>query len=626
MITSGQSVQPDGTSRPIRIIPIKASSILSQNPQAVTVTSSQSSSSPKSFRVISSQQLGLEPNHTTCNSQQQWFSERSGFGVDSTPKRTSATTIPGSNQDIARNIVSQYINQNGSYKDQPVMKNTIPKSNTKVRKFPKQRLRLSPKKTYRDLNSKAQVCMNLRSESERLKYEELTRKLTFKCQQLAKRAYKTQIERKRNLMREQIDLELMFKKIKVPLSRKIYELPYTAVIQNQLLPENDNDPNISFSSSSESENDQSTNIDDDLVTPGVKEEILISDEEKMWKSNLKFSVSETGVLRSQQTDNNAAQLLSTGKKDQDNLTKSSITESKKISAVKKEIKSEKRKSSEQNSEKAKRFQNENDNLQPKTVNKIHQSRKEVFDHISSIAVKQEPEIAMADYSYKNKQQNSKKENEQKVSIKSEPTENSILQKGSQLRFGDTETLHCICKTIYDYKKFYLKCELCLNWFHGKCVGINQKQAKRLTEFICPNCSENSNKDELYCICKTPYDENQFYIGCDACGNWFHGSCVGINSDEASKIETYFCPNCKTEEKKEDDSANFNFALEAEHFELLGELMRVLMEHQHSWPFNEESTDKEYPNYSKFVSDPICKLTILKGAFLIISLTVLKRCL
>ena len=27
---------------------------------------------------------------------------------------------------------------------------------------------------------------------------------------------------------------------------------------------------------------------------------------------------------------------------------------------------------------------------------------------------------------------------------------------------------------------------------------------------------------LYCVCKTAYDETKFYIGCDICSNWFHG--------------------------------------------------------------------------------------------------------
>eukprot|EP00730_Choanoeca_flexa_P001279 TRINITY_DN10563_c0_g1_i3.p1 TRINITY_DN10563_c0_g1~~TRINITY_DN10563_c0_g1_i3.p1 ORF type:complete len:688 (+),score=125.57 TRINITY_DN10563_c0_g1_i3:148-2211(+) len=51
-------------------------------------------------------------------------------------------------------------------------------------------------------------------------------------------------------------------------------------------------------------------------------------------------------------------------------------------------------------------------------------------------------------------------------------------------------------------------------------------------------------EELYCICRTPYDEAQFMIECDACKDWFHGSCVGVLEAEASSIESYICHACE----------------------------------------------------------------------------------
>ena len=38
--------------------------------------------------------------------------------------------------------------------------------------------------------------------------------------------------------------------------------------------------------------------------------------------------------------------------------------------------------------------------------------------------------------------------------------------------------------------------------------------------------------------------SRFYIGCDRCQDWFHGSCVGITKSEADKLDTYICPNCQ----------------------------------------------------------------------------------
>uniref|UniRef100_A0A671TAI6 Lysine-specific demethylase PHF2 n=1 Tax=Sinocyclocheilus anshuiensis TaxID=1608454 RepID=A0A671TAI6_9TELE len=49
---------------------------------------------------------------------------------------------------------------------------------------------------------------------------------------------------------------------------------------------------------------------------------------------------------------------------------------------------------------------------------------------------------------------------------------------------------------------------------------------------------------VYCICRSPYDVTQFMIECDACKDWFHGSCVGVDEDEAPDIDIYHCPNCE----------------------------------------------------------------------------------
>ncbi|XP_048872069.1 lysine-specific demethylase phf2-like isoform X2 [Brienomyrus brachyistius] len=50
---------------------------------------------------------------------------------------------------------------------------------------------------------------------------------------------------------------------------------------------------------------------------------------------------------------------------------------------------------------------------------------------------------------------------------------------------------------------------------------------------------------VYCICRLPYDVTRFMIECDACKDWFHGSCVGVDEDEAADIDIYHCPNCET---------------------------------------------------------------------------------
>uniref|UniRef100_A0A8C0R5Q9 Lysine-specific demethylase 7A n=1 Tax=Canis lupus dingo TaxID=286419 RepID=A0A8C0R5Q9_CANLU len=41
----------------------------------------------------------------------------------------------------------------------------------------------------------------------------------------------------------------------------------------------------------------------------------------------------------------------------------------------------------------------------------------------------------------------------------------------------------------------------------------------------------------------PYDVNRFMIECDICKDWFHGSCVGVEEHHAVDIDLYHCPNC-----------------------------------------------------------------------------------
>ncbi|XP_065909719.1 lysine-specific demethylase 7B-like [Dysidea avara] len=55
--------------------------------------------------------------------------------------------------------------------------------------------------------------------------------------------------------------------------------------------------------------------------------------------------------------------------------------------------------------------------------------------------------------------------------------------------------------------------------------------------------QDYDPDELYCLCRKPYSPSQFMIECDVCKDWFHGSCVGIEEHQGNDIDTYHCPRC-----------------------------------------------------------------------------------
>ena len=47
---------------------------------------------------------------------------------------------------------------------------------------------------------------------------------------------------------------------------------------------------------------------------------------------------------------------------------------------------------------------------------------------------------------------------------------------------------------------------------------------------------------VYCICRKP-DNGDFMICCDVCEEWFHGKCVGISKKQSKVIKKYSCPKC-----------------------------------------------------------------------------------
>ncbi|KAJ9683838.1 hypothetical protein PVL29_016371 [Vitis rotundifolia] len=51
-----------------------------------------------------------------------------------------------------------------------------------------------------------------------------------------------------------------------------------------------------------------------------------------------------------------------------------------------------------------------------------------------------------------------------------------------------------------------------------------------SETLCGSCGGNYNADE-------------FWIGCDICERWFHGKCVKITPAKAESIKQYECPSC-----------------------------------------------------------------------------------
>ncbi|XP_062874525.1 nucleosome-remodeling factor subunit BPTF isoform X2 [Trichomycterus rosablanca] len=195
----------------------------------------------------------------------------------------------------------------------------------------------------------------------------------------------------------------------------------------------------------------------------------------------------------------------------------------------------------------------------------------------------------------------RKRDEERDAALSKNKKKKMISTSSKDSKRDTK-LYCVCKTPYDESKFYIGCDLCSNWYHGECVGITEKEAKKMDDYICMECksAQEGSSEELYCICRTPYDESQFYIGCDRCQNWYHGRCVGILQSEATHIDEYVCPQCQSTE----EAMTVLSPLTDKDYEGLKRILRSLQAHKMAWPFLEPVDPNDAPDYYGVIKEPM----------------------
>ena len=56
-----------------------------------------------------------------------------------------------------------------------------------------------------------------------------------------------------------------------------------------------------------------------------------------------------------------------------------------------------------------------------------------------------------------------------------------------------------------------------------------------------------DENEVYCICRRP-DNHTWMIACDGrCEDWYHGRCVQVDEEDEELIDRYICPKCSRRE-------------------------------------------------------------------------------
>lgn len=87
--------------------------------------------------------------------------------------------------------------------------------------------------------------------------------------------------------------------------------------------------------------------------------------------------------------------------------------------------------------------------------------------------------------------------------------------------------------------------LCLplvDWLHSECLADSlthilscKKASQGREDRFTHHAAQNDNYSVISVV-----NAFRFYIGCDLCTNWYHGDCVGITEKEAKKMyDSYF---------------------------------------------------------------------------------------
>lgn len=66
--------------------------------------------------------------------------------------------------------------------------------------------------------------------------------------------------------------------------------------------------------------------------------------------------------------------------------------------------------------------------------------------------------------------------------------------------------------------------------HEDLLIASSEEVEKLKQALCG-----------YCICRRPYEG--FMIGCDECGEWYHGPCIGVTQAQGDKMDKYVCIRC-----------------------------------------------------------------------------------
>lgn len=102
----------------------------------------------------------------------------------------------------------------------------------------------------------------------------------------------------------------------------------------------------------------------------------------------------------------------------------------------------------------------------------------------------------------------------------------------------------IVYTLLSYFVFSFNCWL----MQQRASETQSRQLKALQpkdedDVVDDQDEEDEHGDTLCGACGENYGTDEFWICCDICEKWFHGKCVKITPARAEHIKHYKCPSC-----------------------------------------------------------------------------------
>lgn len=116
----------------------------------------------------------------------------------------------------------------------------------------------------------------------------------------------------------------------------------------------------------------------------------------------------------------------------------------------------------------------------------------IFEVVTGNAKKQvKDKSAASNHSSNKSKPNSKargSEPQGKSAKPKEEEEEGLDEEEEEDEHGDT--LCGACGENYGTDEFWICCDICERWFHGKCVKITPARAEHIKQYKCPSCSSN----------------------------------------------------------------------------------------------------------------------------------------